>query len=239
MTALALSFVTFISTALGGAFALRQRRNLNLVMAFAAGVLVAAALLDLFPEALDTVASSPGGSADTVFLGAAAGFLVFYALERFVHLTAAGHEDHSHFGAVAALGLTIHSFLDGFAIGAAFRANPTVGLIVAIAVISHDFADGVSTVAVVLASRGGLRASISWLAADALAPVVGAAAALYIALPEASLGTVLGFFAGSFLFVGASHLLPESHLEKRSAALPAAVACGFAFLYVATHLLQG
>ena len=64
----------------------------------------------------------------------------------------------------------MHSFLDGFAIGSAFHANSTIGGLVAIAVIAHDFGDGVSTVGVVLGSKGGFRASIGWLLADAIAP---------------------------------------------------------------------
>lgn len=237
MTVLILSAITFVSTLLGGLFALHQRRNLNLIMAFAAGVLIAAAFLDLLPEAIDLARETADLGAESVLIGSTVGFLVFYGLERFVHLTAAGHDGKGRFGAVAALGLTTHSFLDGFAIGAAFRANPTIGAIVAIAVIAHDFADGVSTVAIVLGSRGNVRTSIIWLIADALAPVIGSAAALLIAIDTGSLAIILGFFAGSFLFIGGSHLLPESHQEHREVAMPIAVVLGFAFLFIVTHLL--
>lgn len=239
VTALILAGVTFVSTLSGGLFALHQRRNLNLIMAFSAGVLVAAAFLDLLPEAFDLVEAKVGVSANGVLIAATIGYLAFYGLERFVHLTAAGHEGKERFGAVAALGLTTHSFLDGFAIGAAFRANPAIGAVVAVAVIAHDFADGVSTVVLVLGSRGTVRASFGWLLADALAPVVGAAVALLVAMSTGNLALTLGFFAGSFLFIGASHLLPESHQEHRELALPIAVVLGILFLFVVTQILSG
>src|SRR5262249_57114254 len=119
MTALALSVLTFFSTALGGLFALRRRGQLYLVMGFSAGVLVAAALVHLLPDALELM-SEPHEQAH-VFLAAALGFLAYYSLDFFVHLGAAGHE-HRHapgecqthqrsagdatFGSIAALGLT-------------------------------------------------------------------------------------------------------------------------------------
>src|SRR6185369_10065627 len=121
MTALALSVLTFFSTALGGLFALRRRNQLYLVMGFSAGVLVAAALLDLLPEALEFAHQLSTWSDKTVFFAAALGFLSYYSLDFFVHFGAAGHEhrhaehghDHDHraltrFGAIAALGLTVH-----------------------------------------------------------------------------------------------------------------------------------
>jgi ZIP family zinc transporter len=176
MTALILSILTFFSTALGGLFALRRRRQLYLVMGFSAGVLVAAALLDLLPAAFEAVKESGQSTDEGVLLAAALGFLLFHGADRLIHRRSEGNEAHQGsgtFGFAAAFGLTAHSFLDGFAIGGAFRANSTIGWLVAIAVIAHDFGDGVSTVGVVLGSRGGLRASVGWLLADAVAPVVG------------------------------------------------------------------
>src|SRR5262245_48535332 len=126
MTALALSILTFISTALGGLFALRWRSKLYLVMGFAAGVLVAAALVDLLPEAWELASDPQRQTQDQVCLAAVLGFLAYYSVDVFVHLGAAGHQhrhgeshenhpghDHNHadarFGAIAALGLVLHS----------------------------------------------------------------------------------------------------------------------------------
>ena len=159
MTAIALSAITFVSTALGGIFALRWRKHLYLVMGFSAGILIAAALLDLLPDAFEVASQSGQSTVETILLFAAIGFIVYYSLELFVHRGAAVHEKRQGkvaFASMAAFGLTVHSFLDGFAIGSAFHANSTIGGLVAVAVIAHDFGDGVSTVGVVLGSSGAV-----------------------------------------------------------------------------------
>src|SRR5919201_861168 len=64
---------------------------------------------------------------------------------------APGH--HHHVGLVGAIGLSFHSFLDGLAIGVGFKAGASVGVIVLLAVVAHDFADGLNTVTFMLATR--------------------------------------------------------------------------------------
>lgn len=231
LAAIVFSIVTFFSTAAGGLFALHQRKHLYLVMGAAAGLLLGAALFDLLPEAIELSRPSPLHAA----IGCAAGFAVFFAVEKFVHLGAAAHQKDDAvraFGSVAALGLTIHSFLDGLAIGSAFVADTRLGVIVGLAVVGHDFGDGVSTVGVVLGSKGALRSSIGWLLADAVAPVVGAVVALQLHVPRSTLAYLLAFFAGSFLFLGGAHLLPEAARSGHRGKLAAVVvaATGFAGL---------
>jgi len=242
MTPAILSLLTFCSTALGGLFALRRRKQLYVVMGFSAGILIAAALLDLLADAFELVSESGQSSVSTVLLAAVFGFLMYYSVDYFVHRETAGHlrqHGQATFASLAALGLTVHSFLDGFAIGSAFRANSKIGWLVAIAVIAHDFGDGVSTVGVVLGSRSGLRASIGWLAADAVAPVIGCGAALLVSISEGWIANLLGFFAGSFLFIGAVHLLPEAEREaQRGLWLYLAVTASIAFVVVISHFLK-
>jgi zinc transporter ZupT len=230
---------------------------LYLVMGFAAGVLIAAALVELLPEALELASDPQRQTQDQVALAAVLGFLAYYSVDVFVHLGAAGHQhrhgeihqdhldhpphDRNHadarFGAIAALGLTLHSFLDGFAIGS-FHTDAKSFILVATAVLAHDFGDGVTTVGIVLGSKGGLRASIGWLLADAAAPVIGCAAALTISLSQTVLANLLGFFGGTFLFIGAAHLLPEAQHEARRPWLYFMVIAGFAFVIIVTRILK-
>jgi ZIP family zinc transporter len=107
--------------------------------------------------------------------------------------------------------LSIHSFLDGFAIGVAFQASHAIGLVVTAAVLVHDFSDGLNTVNMVVKSGGNRKNALRWLMVDALAPVMGATASLLIALPPDALSIILALFSGFFLYIGASDLLPESH----------------------------
>jgi ZIP family zinc transporter len=240
MAPLLFAALTFLSTALGGLFALRQRRHLYLVMGTAAGLLVGAALLDLLPDALRLVHDHGRRGTTKVLLAAAIGFLAFFGIDRLLHLGAAGHQEGGArpFGAAAAFGLTMHSFLDGLAIGAAFRADASLGALIGAAVVAHDFGDGVSTVGVVVASKGALRASLGWLVADAVAPVLGAIAARAVHVPPTVLAYLLGFFAGSFLFVGAAHLLPEAMGEGRRGGVALSVGAGAAFVAVVTWLAE-
>ena len=241
MTALVLAIATFVSTVLGGLFALHRRRHLYLVMGAAAGLLIGSALLDLLPDALGLARRTGRYGVMVVLLAAVAGFLAFLAIDKAVHSEAAGHRPQGAraFGAAAALGLTVHSFLDGLAIGAAFEQSAALGALIGTAVIAHDFGDGVSTVGVVLGSRGALRASVAWLLADAVAPVAGVLAARALHLSSDLLACLLGFFAGTFLFVGAAHLLPEAAREGRKLPLVAAVASGVVLIGAATWILEG
>jgi zinc transporter, ZIP family len=238
MTALALSVVTFFSTALGGWVALRHRGRLFQVVGFAAGLLIATAFLELLPEAVELAQHGEPPTVQAVYISALLGFLAYFALDVLLHRGAAGHQGphhpaHLEFGTATALGLCIHSFLDGFAIGGAFQAGPKIGVLVALAVIAHDFGDGVSTVGVVLSAQGGTRSSVAWLLADAAAPIIGCAAALGVQISEGLIAKSLGFFAGSFLFIGAAHLLPEAQQEAKGRWLYPAVFAGFGFALLA------
>src|SRR5439155_11437458 len=143
---------------------MRLRHRLHPIMAFAAGVLVATALADLLPEATDLI----GTSAYPVVPGAAAvlGFLLFSALDAFVHRGAWEHEhqrvasqfepgdphEHSHtpaignsqLGLLGPISLIVHSTLDGLAIGLGFRAGVEVGLLVGVAVLAPAFSEGLN-----------------------------------------------------------------------------------------------
>jgi zinc transporter, ZIP family len=236
---IAFAILPFFSTLLGGSAAIRLRHRLHPFMAFAAGVLVATALADLLPEATDLI----GPSVSPAVPGAAAvvGFLLFSALEAFVHRETWEHEHQrvaggsdssdaharlvpteqagSALGLVGPLSLVAHSTLDGLAIGLAFRANAEVGLLVGLAVLAHDFADGMNVVTLALARDGGLARARVLLALDALAPVIGAAIGTFADLNNMVLGFLLAGFAGVFLAVGAGHLLPEAH-HRRPGASP-------------------
>jgi ZIP family zinc transporter len=91
--------------------------------------------------------------------------------------------------------------MDGLAIGLAFQASATVGLLVAAAVIAHDLADGINTVNLSLMGGASGRAARLWLAADAVAPMLGVAAAQAISLPRLALSLLLAALAGALTWV--------------------------------------
>ena len=205
-----ISLGAFTATMLGGLFAMSLRDRLHLVLGFSAGAVIGVAFFDLMPEALATGAN--WGSRNILLL-CALGFFVYTVIDRAVLLHEHGdeHQSSEARGWIGAGSFSAHSFLDGFAIGIAFQASRAVGIIVAIAVLVHDFSDGLNTVNVVVKNGGDRRIALRWLLMDAAAPVMGAAVSLLVRLPESNLALILAMFSGFFLYIGASDLLPESH----------------------------
>jgi ZIP family zinc transporter len=121
--------------------------------------------------------------------------------------------------------------LDGLGIGFAFQASHQAGVVVAAAVLAHDFADGLNTVNVVVKHGGSRPQALRWLLADALAPVVGAAISLFFRLPGDMLALLLAGFVGFFLYIGALDLLPESRRAGSRWASGLATLLGAAFLF--------
>jgi zinc transporter ZupT len=230
------ALTTFAATMAGGVFALRVTSHMGMVIALGAGVRIGAAFFDLAPEAAREL-----NSLDTAMLWAGVGFLAFYILERLT-LLHVGHEHgqvldrHEHVGVLGAGGMSVHSFLDGVAIGAAFHAGTEIGLVVALVVVLHDFSDGIGTVSVLLASGAPRRIAFRWLVIDAGAPVVGALATFALTVEGPTLGALLGIFVGFFLYVGGAELLPEAHRQERSSWVMLATIAGAVFIYVATRV---
>jgi zinc transporter ZupT len=232
-----LALVTLVSTGLGGTAAIRLRDRLHLLLGFSSGAVLAVALFDILPEVF---AFDHGASYMPV---TALGFLAFFGLERYTamhrarehtHLTAA-HEPE--LGAMSAAGLAFHSFLDGVAIGVGFQTSVQMGLLIAFGIIAHDFSDGLNTVTVVLAHGNSTRRAVFWLLIDMLTPVLGAASTLMFNLRAGFLPPLLAFFAGSFLYIGASDLLPEAR-EHDSPLVGVATCLGMLAIFLITRLLH-
>jgi zinc transporter ZupT len=235
---IAITLAAFFSTLLGGLFALRFKDKLHLILGFSAGAVIGIAFFDLIPEAIEL--GSASFDVSTISSLVALGFITYMLLDRFVIMhshdcdeEAHQHESHNHRGALGAGSLSLHSFLDGAAIGLAFQVSPTVGAIVAAAVLVHDFSDGINTVNLILKNGGDKKTAFKWLLVDSLAPVLGISSTLFFTLSEGALGAVLALFAGFFLYIGASDLLPESYHGHPRALTTFMTILGMAVLFVA------
>jgi len=217
MNPLWLSLATVLSTAAGGLCALRLRTRLHLLLGFTAGVVLGVVAFDLGPESLEQ-SRRVSGDGQVALLALVAGFVLFHGLRRFV----LGRHAHGHDGAASGqrrlgtastLALVAHSAMDGVGIGLAFQVSPAVGITVAVAVIAHDFCDGLNTVSLMLLHRHSTRSALRMLALDAIAPVLGAASTLAFSVPEALLAPYLGFFAGFLLYIGVTDILPQAYSQ--------------------------
>jgi ZIP family zinc transporter len=230
-----------VSTFLGGLFALHNGRRLHLVLGFTAGVMLGLVAFDLLPEVFALSGDNRTLGVPTAMLTFAAGFLVLHVVERSAALHT-GHEAnygvhrHPTIGVLGSSALVAHSFLDGLGIGLAFQASTAIGITVAIAVIGHDFADGINTVGVMTLHHNSRRRTVAMLVADALAPAVGAAATLFLHLPQGVLGLYLGFFAGFLLYLATGDILPEAHSRNPSRLTLLCTVIGMGFMWMVVGL---
>ena len=220
-----------ISTFLGGLLALKLRDRLHLILGFSAGAVIGVAFFDLLPEAINF--GQKFHSPSIILSWTALGFLTYLVLDRILLF----HGDSVPRGRFAAGVLCAHSLLDGIAIGLAFQASREVGIVVAIAVLTHDFSDGINTMNIVLKNHGDRRQAFRWLLADALAPVLGITSTYFFTLPGERFGTALALFAGFFLYIGASDLIPESYHAHPKFLTTAMTLGGAAVLYLAIRLI--
>jgi zinc transporter, ZIP family len=230
----------FLMTLAGGAFAFRYQRYLLYIMAFSAGLLIGVAFLDLIPEIV-TIAQEHSMPIRGLMVTVIAGFVGIFVLEKATIIHSEKSHDtpghRHHVGLVGAIGLSFHSFLDGLAIGVGFQAGNEVGFVVLLAVLAHDFADGLNTVTFMLATRNSVWRTGTLLAIDALAPVAGALLASVIQIEPWMLAYQLSFFAGFLLYLGAADLLPHVH-ERPRAALIAATLAGLATAGAVVYALE-
>jgi len=106
---------------------------------------------------------------------------------------------------------------------------------VAIAVIAHDFSDGLNTVTLMLINNNNRRKALGMLLMDALAPVLGAIVGTMVHVSDGGLTLYLGFFAGFLLYIGASEILPEAHSKHSSYATIGLTILGAAFMFFVTR----
>lgn len=197
------ALITSAATVTGGVLPMYSRLRLveqRYLVAFAGGAMVAIALFDLIPGMQSHNAAA-----------LLAGFFSIYLLEKLVMLhSCVESECQAHtVGWSALIGIAAESLIDGVAIAVGFRAEPALGMLIALAVFVHEVPRGLTTT-VIMQNAGYSRLKI-WgaLAVDASFAPLGVLLAGFV--PSAGFEWLIGFTAGVFLYVGASDLLPDAH----------------------------
>lgn len=188
----------------------------RIAVPFAAGALLAAAFIDLLPEAIE------GSDAHAISLVVLVSFLVFFMLERtlswFHH-----HHEHEHVGSVnrrnsslIVIGDTLHNFIDGLAIGASFLVSPATGIVTTIAIAAHEIPQEIGDFGLLL-SKGMRRRKVLLVNfVSALATVVAAVLVYGLGgqLPVSE-PILLAITAGFFIYIAASDIIPAIHAEPK------------------------
>lgn len=229
-----ITIIAFLSTLAGGLFALRFKDTRGLILGFSAGAVIGVSFFDLLPESLSLAGEQYEYKIITAV--AALGFLIYMILDRLAVLHAEKNKETTlQKGRLGAGSFSIHSFFDGIAIGLVFKVSVSMGVVVAIAVIAHDFSDGINTVIVLLKNKCEKKEAIRWLLVDSAAPVAGVISTFFFTLSAPILGLILALFAGFFFYLGATDLLPETQHEY-SASSSLMTVLGIGVIYFAAKL---
>lgn len=199
-------------------------------------------------------------------IGVGLGFMALVVMEHFMISMGVGHShgadddfghshDHAHdhnnkekgsglsesFSLTAFAAIAVHSVVDGIVIGGSFRVSAEIGARVAVAIVLHKIPDGF-VVASLLAATNRSRKPL-WVALLSMATPLGAIVGygLLTGIPPHVLGGVLGFAAGTFLFIAGTGIVPEILHEGGNSRAPiVALIAGWASIlvvnfYIAPH----
>ena len=181
-------------------------RHQAVLMGFAAGAILAAVFMNILPESVDELGAK-------ALMWSFAGFVALALIELGI-----GHHHHGRGIASPTLPASLlisdalHNIGDGAAVAAGFLISIKVGIVVAVAVIAHEVPQEVGDY-VVLRAAGWQRAqALLALGAVQLTAFAGAAGVIAAAaFVERFTAIILSIAAGTFLYIGATDLLPEIH----------------------------
>ena len=254
ITLLVLSGSIFVVGMIGGYIPLYREWSgdkLSLMVAFGGGTLLAAALFLMLPEGWEHIEEGmPWADVEAGFVVALAitvGFLLMYLLENLA-LPHLGHDHEEHLGhsgaahaaesaserAVHQMGglsafiaMSMHTLIDGVALGTAVTGGEdfALGGLVFVAIIFHKMPAAFSLTSALKADHYPNRTALAYLVIFNVMVPVGAILAFLVlfGLPVWLLGAMLCFSAGTFLHVATSDLLPVIHRQHSGKALLSAV----------------
>ncbi len=181
---------------------------------FAAGALLGAAFLDLLPEGIEA------GEADEVLIFTLLGIISFFFFERFLNWF---HHHHVHVdskldpkASMIIVGDTVHNFIDGVAIAAAFLISVPSGVVATLAVAAHEIPQEIGDFGLLLNKGFSRRAVIIVNIVSAMATTV--AAVLFFQLGQGAnfpVEALLGLTAGFFIYIAVSDIIPSIHKQSK------------------------
>ena len=201
------------------AFALLLRASwVPVLVSFAIGALLGAAFLEVIPHAFEH--GRPHVAAGSI-LG---GICAFFLLEKLllwrhchtehceVHDTHGQPHDHGRSGALIVVGDTVHNFVDGILIAAAFLQSTQLGVITAIAIVAHEIPQEVGDFLILLHSGySKTRALLVNLLSSAATLVGGVIGYFALQTLQHWEPVLLGIVAASMIYVAVADLIPGLH----------------------------
>jgi zinc and cadmium transporter len=218
------------------------RQWLTRMVSFSAGVLLATALLDLLPEALEG-----GLAAYSMFSYLLAGLLGFFVLER-TALWRHQHEDdtnHDHHAVASAapmiiIGDAVHNLTDGAVLAAAFLADTSVGWVTALAIIAHEIPHEAGAFALLLAAGWSKTKAFVWNGISSFTSIVGGVTGFYwLEGAHSWVPPILSIAAANFIYIAVSDLMPWLRQQRGTFAWHGAfMAAGVTLVSVSIKFLR-
>ena len=213
-TLIGLFFGTF-GTTLGGIIGVfmkgTSKKFLSFILSLASGLMIAIVCFDLIPEAL-SISKIP-----TVILGIVFGVILMIICDILVAKKFNKNETSKmnsllKTGIVVSIGLALHNFPEGLAIGSGFGASIKLGYSLAIAILLHDIPEGISMA--VPMKNGGMKIYkvIIYVILSGITTGIGAFFGVLVgSISEQIIAICLSFAAGAMLYIVSGELIPESN----------------------------
>ena len=207
-----------LSVLAAAAFALRARpAQVSLLVSYAIGTLLGAAFLEILPQAFER-SGNPARVSATVLIG----ILLFFLLEKLMlwrhHHEGpddAAHTDHGRIATMVIVGDTFHNCVDGVIIAGSFLVSVELGLITALAVITHEIPQEVGDFLVLLHSGYSKSQAFAFNILSSIAMVIGGALAYYaLQTVQQWVPLLLGIAAASMIYVSVADLIPGLHQRR-------------------------
>ncbi|HLE97711.1 MAG TPA: ZIP family metal transporter [Candidatus Thermoplasmatota archaeon] len=216
-----------------------SERRVHLLLGATAGLLLAVALLDLVPEAIEL---EPDAGV-TMAAGVLALFLVRWLTGGHDHTHGGEDDGHGHGGhggraarlaVLAAVALGFHRLVDGFVLPATLGLESAAGLAAAAAILVHQFPDGIAAATLFVAAGWRRARTVRGVAVLAVLTPLGALVGLLLADISGFAGHLVALAAASFIFIALAELLPElrSHAQRH------VVGIGFLLGYAGGFLVE-
>lgn len=187
------------------------------LVSFAAGTLLGAAFFDLLHEAIEEFPDSITFTFTWVMIG----FLLFFVIEKLLLWHHHSHSDEQHLDhrvlvPLVIVGDTIHNFIDGLAIAAAFLVDPAIGTATAVAVLAHELPQEIGDFSILIHSGMPRRKIVLWNLLGAMVSPIATLLTFWLARGVNGLELpLIGLSAGMFIYIAAADLVPEIHREKK------------------------